>query len=113
MKKKVKVLIGAGIACLLFVLVSVWYAVTYNESRLVVPMEASEYVFTVKDLPMILSVVLATLYAFVLMGGDRCFCCREQEKGGNDTDYKKIESKVWFSWIPGIYGFLWILDVSC
>ncbi len=43
----------------------VW--VTFNESRLVEPMELSEYEFTVKDLPMIVSVILMTLYAIVLI----------------------------------------------
>lgn len=67
MKKREKVLVGAGAACLLLLLASVWYAVTFNESRLVVPMELSEYEFTVKDLPMIVSVILMTLYAIVLI----------------------------------------------
>lgn len=67
MKKKVKVLIGAGIFCLVMLLASVGYAVAFNGSRLVVPMDFSEYEFTVKDLPMIVSVILVTLYVCFLV----------------------------------------------
>lgn len=68
MKKKVKVLIGAGAACVLLLLASTGYAVAFNESRLVVPMDFSTYEFTPKDLPMIVSVALLVLYVFILIG---------------------------------------------
>ena len=49
---KKKIWIGCGILCVLSVLLSLWYAVTYNDSRLVVPMDFKDYVLDIKDLPM-------------------------------------------------------------
>ena len=43
---------------MLSVLFSSWYAITYNDSHLVVPMYFEDYVFDIKDFPMIVSVFL-------------------------------------------------------
>ena len=48
-KKKIR--IGCGILCVLSVLLSSWYAVAYNDSRLVVSMDFKDYVFDIKDFP--------------------------------------------------------------
>ena len=40
---KKKIWIGCGILCVLSVLLSSWYAVAYNDSRLVVPMDFKDY----------------------------------------------------------------------
>lgn len=61
-----KIWVGCGIFCVLSVLVSSWYAVAFNDSRLVVPMDSKEYVFDIKDLPMIVSVSLTCIYLFAL-----------------------------------------------
>ena len=37
-KNQVKIWVGCGIFCIAAVLLSVWYAVTFNDSRLVAPM---------------------------------------------------------------------------
>ena len=55
---KTKLWIGCGIFCVLSVLIASWYAVTFNDSRLVVPMDFENYVFDIRDLPMIVSVSL-------------------------------------------------------
>ena len=39
----------------------------FNESRILAPMDYSEYIFQWKDLPMIASVVLAVLYMLYIM----------------------------------------------
>ena len=57
-KKKDVALIIAGVVCIVLLLVSSWYSITFNDSRLVVPMNFSEYTFCMKDLPMICSVSL-------------------------------------------------------
>lgn len=56
-----------GIVCLLMVIGASWYAVTFNDSRLVVPMEMP-YEFTVRDLPMLIAVGCMVLYLFFLFG---------------------------------------------
>ena len=63
---KKKIWIGCGILCVLSVLLSSWYAVAYNDSRLVVPMDFKDYVFDIKDLPMIVSIFLVCVYLAAL-----------------------------------------------
>ena len=65
-KNKVKIWVGCGIFCVLSVLISSWYAVTYNDSRLVAPMDLENYVFHVEDLPMIGSVSFICIYLSAL-----------------------------------------------
>lgn len=63
---KMKIWIGCGIVCVLSVLLSLWYAITFNHSRLVVPMDFKNYVFEIRDLPMIVSVSLSCIYLVAL-----------------------------------------------
>lgn len=56
-----------GVVVVLLNLASSWYSVNYNESRILAPMDYSEYIFEWKDLPMICSVILAVLYIFYLL----------------------------------------------
>ena len=64
---KKKIWIGCGILCVLSVLLSSWYAVAYNDSRLVVPMDFKDYVFDIQDLPMIVSSFLVYVYLVALI----------------------------------------------
>ena len=109
MSKKTKLWIGCGIFSVLFLLASSWYAVTFNDSRLVAPMQG-HYAFQLKDLPMILSVSLICVYVIALFitlmlhaGKMR----RQQEKS-----YSQTQSKTWpfraFG-VPGLWRFLDIL----
>ena len=61
-----KHLIFSGLACAAWTAASTWHAVTFNESRFVIPMDLSEYSFRAKDLPMILSAALCVLYILYL-----------------------------------------------
>lgn len=65
-KSKTGIWIGGGIFCVLLIVIASWYAVTFNESRLVVPMEFANYTFRVKDLPMIAAVLLGCMYCLSL-----------------------------------------------
>lgn len=65
-KNQVKIWVGCGIFCIAAVLLSVWYAVTFNDSRLVALMDFGSYSFNTKDLPMILSISLTCVYALAL-----------------------------------------------
>lgn len=66
-KKTTAILVGLGVACLAFLLGSVWYAITFNDGRLVTPTDLATYVFQPSDLPMILSILLFCLY-FLFLG---------------------------------------------
>ena len=65
-KNQVKIWIGRGLFCVAAMLLSVWYAVALNGSRLVAPADAGNDSFTPKDLPMILSISLTCIYALAL-----------------------------------------------
>lgn len=67
MKKTTKKLtIFFGIVCALFTAASTWYSITFNDSRLVEPMDFSKYIFQVQDLPMLLSGVFLGFYVLYL-----------------------------------------------
>ncbi len=67
MKKRTKLTICLGVICALLVAISSWYTIAYNNSRFIVPMDLSEYVFRVQDLPMIISGVFLALYVVYLV----------------------------------------------
>lgn len=50
MKKRTKLTICLGVICALLVAISSWYTIAFNNSRFIVPMDLSEYVFRVQDL---------------------------------------------------------------
>lgn len=104
-KNKVKIFISCGIFCILLTLISSWYAVTFNDSRLVVPMDFDSYTFQVKDLPMIISVFLTCVYVFTLLiilflsiGKNR-----QQVERTNTT--RKLNPKLGFLGLLGFLGF--------
>lgn len=66
MKNNTKHTIILGVICTLLAAAASWYTITFNDSRLIVPMNLSEYVFRVQDLPMIISGILITLYVLYL-----------------------------------------------
>ena len=48
MKKRTKLTICLGVICALLVAISSWYTIAFNNSRFIVPMDLSEYVFRVR-----------------------------------------------------------------
>lgn len=68
-KKRTKTtrIAGLGVVSVLLVLLASWYSVTYNEARLVVPMDFTEYEFRIRDLPMIVTVLLLCFYVCALV----------------------------------------------
>lgn len=66
MKNNTKRTIILGAICALLVVAASWYTIIFNDSRFIAPMDLSEYVFRVQDLPMIISGILITLYVLYL-----------------------------------------------
>lgn len=77
-KNNIKWMVGIGVASILALVISCWYSVTYNNSRLVVPTDFASYTFQIKDLPMIISVSFFCLYVL----GDNC-CFSGRQKAGS------------------------------
>lgn len=100
MNKKAKI-VGMGIICLLMVIGASLYAVKFNDSRLVVPME-QPYEFTLKDLPMHIAVACMVLYVFYL-----CWLgCQKAKKDAAAHVTRRISPKLG---IMGLLGFLGLL----
>lgn len=104
-KSKVAALICVGIACLAFLLGSVWYSLTFNEGRLVYPMDFSAYVFRANDLPMLLSVCLFAAYilflAILLIYG----ILRAKQTAGAANRTRRLNPKLGLLGILGFFGF--------
>lgn len=101
--KRNKLMIGLGIICLLLSAISSWYAVNYNEARLVAPMDFSEYSFRVQDLPMIFSVTLLILYFFAVM----ILIIRTTRANRKAAQEKQVTRRVNSQWgLMGFFGFL-------
>lgn len=104
-KNKVKLWAGCGIFCIAAMVLSTWYAVTFNDSRLVVPMDFGSYSFIPQDLPMLLSVFLFGLYALAL-----CFLLvRSIRKNKRDTTRtnrtRRVHPRLGFLGLLGFLGF--------
>lgn len=104
-KKKVLTIAGLGLICLALDLAASWYAVTYNDSRLVVPMD-STYVFVAKDLPMICSVTLTCLYFFWLLILISTAAVRIQKNVRRTQTTRSISPKLGLLGFLGFVGFM-------
>lgn len=64
--KKITIIGFLGVLCAAVMSGAVWYSLKFNGGRLVYPMDFGSYVFSYKDLPMILAGIMAIVYfAFV------------------------------------------------
>ena len=93
----------AGGFCALFLAASTWYAVTYQDARLVEPMDFSTYTFQIGDLPMLLSLTLACLYALALAAVLFRWAFRRRRDGAASNRTRTVNPKL--GWL-GLLGFL-------
>lgn len=107
MKKRTKLTICLGVICALLVAISSWYTIAFNNSRFIVPMDLSEYVFRVQDLPMIISGVLLTLYIvnIVVLFLESIKTNRRRELTLQST--RTINPKLGFLGLLGFAGFFY------
>ena len=114
MKKRTKLTICLGVICALLVAIASWYTIAFNNSRFIVPMDLSEYVFRVQDLPMIISGVLLTLYIvnIVVLFLESIKTNRRRELTLQST--RTINPKLGFLGLLGFAGFLgfWTYSVD-
>ena len=66
MKNNKKLIIFFGVFCVLLTIASFLYTAVFNDERFIAPMDMSDYVFRVKDLPVIISCVLLALYVLYI-----------------------------------------------
>lgn len=113
-KNNTKRLVWLGVICILLVAVSSWYTVTFNDARFIVPMELSEYVFRVQDLPIIVSGVLLALYilyAFILLCG---VIIANKRKEATAQSSGAVNPRLGFLGFLGFAGFLgfWTYSIN-
>ena len=105
MSKKNKKIVFGGIFCVLLLLISTWYAITFNEARLVVPTDLSSYTFQAKDLPMIISMLLLVLYVIGLVVA-LCFHVGKKVHGEKESNItRELHPKMGFLALLGFLGF--------
>jgi len=105
-KTKTKITIFFGIICALFMGISTWYTIVFNESRFIVPMDLSEYIFQIQDLPMIISGILLALYIlyFVVLLIQAIITNKNNVISTQLT--RKINPKLGFLGFFGCFGFM-------
>lgn len=104
-KKKTKILVGCGIFCLLIMLAATWYAVMFNDSRLVVPMDYNTYTFQLKDLPMIFAISLTCIYILILFISLLIHIAKRNKQIGEKNITREINPKLGFLGFFGLLGF--------
>ena len=102
---KMKIWIGCGIFCILSLFLSSWYALTFNDSRLVVPMNFKDYVFRVKDLPMIISISLTCIYVISLFVMLFVYAGEKQRQVEETGDTGKVNPRWGWLGVLGLLGF--------
>ena len=114
MKKRTKLTICLGVICALLVAISSWYTIAFNNSRFIVPMDLSEYVFRVQDLPMIISGILITFYVLYLVVLLIQVIAVNKRKGNNATITRNLNPKLGFLGFLGFFGFLgfWTYNID-
>ena len=104
----------AGVLCALFFACSVWYAVTYQDSRLVAPMDVSAYAFQIGDLPMLLSTALACLYVLTLAAAFFRAALRRRREDRDANRARTVSPRLGWLGLLGFLGFggFWTYHVN-
>lgn len=112
--KKHKIMIWSGVFCILFLLVSSWYAIRFNDSRLVIPMDFDTYIFQIKDLPMILSLFLICIYCITLFVMLFLNSTKRQQQIEKTNTTRKLNPKLGLLGLLGFLGFagFWTYSVN-
>lgn len=113
-KMNKKRMIIPGVICVILMAVSSWYSVTYNDSRLVAPMKFSEYVFQMKDLPMIISGIFLAAYILYLLVLLMTAIMKNKSEEKESAVTREISPKRGLFGFCGFFGFMgfWTYGVN-
>lgn len=90
-----------GVGCALLLIVGTIYSLLYNNGRWVKNMDMSEYVFSYKDIPMLVIGALIALYAIYIV----IICFKNVfSKNSREKRYSRTISPYWG--FCGMFGFL-------
>ena len=91
-KKQIKKIIFMGVGCALLLIVGTIYSLLYNDGRWVKNMDMSEYVFSYKDIPMLVIGALIALYAIYIV----IICFKNVfSKNSREKRYSRTISPYW------------------
>ena len=91
-KKQIKKIIFMGVGCALLLIVGTIYSLLYNNGRWVKNMDMSEYVFSYKDIPMLVIGALIALYAIYIV----IICFKNVfSKNSREKRYSRTISPYW------------------
>lgn len=103
LNEKITVILAVVVVALLAA--ASWYSVTFNDRRLVDPMDFSAYEFRVQDLPMIVSIALFVLYVLYLgVLVVRAIIANKLRAEGSKTT-RKLNPKLGLLGFAGFLGF--------
>ena len=106
MKKRTNLAIYLGAICALLAAISLWYTIAFNDSRFIVPMDLSNYVFRAQDLPMIISGTLLALYIVYLAVLFFQSTSANKRRGSTSRSTRTVNPKLGFLGLFGFAGFL-------
>ena len=102
-KQTIRCFVAAGVGCAVLMAAAVWYSITFNESRLVEPMDFSTYVFRPQDLPMILACAAVAVYALCLAAAVLRASFRARRNPADTAYTRRVDPRL--GWL-GLLGFL-------
>lgn len=114
MKNNTKRTIILGAICALLAAAASWYTIAFNDSRFIAPMDLSEYVFRVQDLPMMISGILLILYVLYLFARLVKAVAAKRENERTSQSARAVNPKLGFFGFLGFAGFLgfWTYSVD-
>ena len=98
-----KSLLLIGITLVVLLLLSVGYDLTFNAGRITYPMDYANYTFRLNDLPLMLSVLLISIYIIVLFAVLIIKSIQKQQKQQQLNRTRKMNAKLGYL---GFLGFL-------
>lgn len=105
-KTGTKFSIISGVICVLFVGISSWYTIVFNDSRFIVPMDLSEYSFRRRDLPIIVSGIFLAAYILHLFILLMRAVIKNKRREAEAHTTRNISPKLGFLGFLGFVGFL-------
>ena len=105
-EEKDNLAIYLGAICALLAAISSWYTIAFNDSRFIVPMDLSNYVFRAQDLPIIISGTLLALYIVYLAVLFFQSTSANKRRGSTPRSTRTVNPKLGFLGLFGFAGFL-------
>lgn len=111
-KIKIKAIVITGVICVSLLAASMWYSVSFNESRLVSPTDFSTFKFTLKDLPMVISTALVAIYIIFLTCLLPIAVNRQKKIIQSTNRTRRLNPKLGFLGFLGFLGLLGFFDIG-